>query len=186
MIHSSILRESTDIVAAVRDAVRVHNATPHPGTGMSPFFFLFGYEPVFPGWQSLSHSVNTETARLTRDQMRVRRALLEKLAGESRATESRDDIVVGEWVVYPLSAYEQSCTLHPASSSRAMCPEMSLPSKVVEVRKESLTVAVMGSPQRRRDVSRSVCRVLTVDVPPTLQRLAMDVIRYEIDRKSVV
>lgn len=182
---SAVLRETTDVAAALRDAVMVHNATPHVGTGMSPFFFLFGYEPVFPGWQPLSQVANTPTSRIERDQGRIRRALLDAYARDERKLEVRDDIVVGDWVVYPLGEYEKQRSSHPATTSRAMCPGMSLPSKVVEVRGESLSVAILGTPQLRRDVAKAVCKVLRVEVPPTLQKLALDVMRYEIPRVPI-
>jgi hypothetical protein len=117
---------------------------------------------------------------MTREQGRLRRALFEKLAKENRQAETRDDIKVGDWVVYPLGQYEKGFATHPASTSPAMCPTMSLPSKVLEVRSESLSVAVLGAPGKARDVSRSVCKVLKTDVPPTLQELAWEVMRYEV------
>jgi transposase InsO family protein len=177
-----LLRDSLDVAGALRDAVRVHNATPHPGTGMSPFYFLFGQEPVFPGWQAMSPSVNTAEARFSRDQERLRRALVDKMAHEKRQHMKRDNIVAGDWVVFPLGPYEKGMAPHPLSASKAMCPEMSLPAKVLEVKSESLMVSVLGSPLSRRDVSKSVCRVLACDVPPTLQRLALDVMQYEAPR----
>jgi hypothetical protein len=149
---------------------------------MSPFFFLFGQEPVFPGWQGMSHSVNTEEARLSREQARMRRVLLDKMAREQPRHEPRDSIVAGDWVVFPLGSHEKGLVTHPHSASQAMCPEMSLPSKVLEVKGESLVVAVLGAPLSRRSVSKSVCRVLVGDVPPTLQKLAIDVMQYEIPR----
>jgi hypothetical protein len=117
---------------------------------------------------------------MTRDQERLRRALFDKLAKEKRLTENSDSIKVGDWVVHPLGKYEKGFATHPASTSHAMCPSMSLPSKVLEVKGESLSVAVLGSPDKARDVSRSVCRVLKTDVPPTLQELAWEVMRYEV------
>ena len=39
----------TDFSEALQNAVSSYNATPHPATGTSPHWALFGKEPVFPG-----------------------------------------------------------------------------------------------------------------------------------------
>ena len=176
------LRETNNIQAALRDAVKVHNAIPHQDTGVSPYFALFGCEPVFPGWQNLSHSVNTPEGKPLLFEKRLRAAALQKLVLDERRHESRVDIKVDDWVVFPLGAYEQGFATHPESSSRNMCPKMSLPAKVVEVNSGTVVVSVLGAPGSKRDVARAICRVLRHDVPPTLAKLAYDMIKWEAPR----
>jgi transposase InsO family protein len=165
---NAYLRDSNDIYSAVRDAVRVYNATPHSATGVSPHYFLFGVEAVFPGWQQF----NPKSPGVQRH--RIERNLREASSGEP--------ISVGDWVVYPYSDVESKVASHPIVTSEKYRPVMSLPSKVIEVRGNSLTVQILGCPRSKRDVSASVCRKITSDLPPTLQPLALNMIDFEAPR----
>lgn len=180
---SAAMRETNDIHVALRDAVKVHNAVPHLGTGESPYFLMFGFEPVFPGWQSLSHNVNTPVMRLKLADKRLRTMTIERMVKEERQLETVGDAFqLYSWVVFPLGPYEHGFATHPESTSRTMCPKMSLPSKVIKVNEKTLVVSVMGAPSSRRDVAKAICRILRYDVPPTLEKLGLDMMNWEAPR----
>eukprot|EP01071_Lankesteria_metandrocarpae_P011824 Lankesteria_metandrocarpae@DN5471_c1_g3_i5.p1 len=63
---AAAMRESNDMSYALREAVKIHNATPHFATRMSPFFFMFGQEMCFPGWQVFRQQVNLAQCKVMR------------------------------------------------------------------------------------------------------------------------
>ena len=156
------------------DAMMTHNATPCKATGVSPFYAVLGMEFIFPGWQRLAPSTHPLRACYIRNELRLQGMVAERLAKEQRQLENiASDVQHGSWVVYPLSAHERKFAKHPTVDTDKYGPNWSLPAKVVEASASSLKVATLGCPQRTRDVSRSACKRLKYDVPPTLVPIAL-------------
>lgn len=181
---AAMLLETNDFRQAVRMAIQVYNATPHSVTNVSPFYFLFGFEPVFPGWQRYGESGSPEEREADKAEKLVREEIKEWMRRSAKAV-PESEIAVGDWVVYPLSAFERKRITHPQSSSDAYKTSMSLPSKVRERCDNKLTVSVLGAPKSKRDVSVSVCRKIVSEIPSTLQRLAIENMEHEAPRIPV-
>ena len=180
---STALRETNNFEAAVRDAVLVHNATPNVTTGASPYFGMYGTEPIFPGWQNLAPANSVLRTKYVRSEQRLRQMILEKLIQENRElTESLNEFEVGKWVVYPLGEHERQYATHPVSSNLKYSPQWSLPAKITQLKNNALTVAVLGCPMRTRDVAKQACRLLKYDIPQSLVKLALETIDYEAPR----
>lgn len=171
-----------DADAGILDAVKAYNATPGP-TGMSPYFFLFGQEPTFPGWQQFGYSERLPTPDARCRDRHVRNALLDMVAHRIQEVPEGEKVKVGDWVVYPLGQRERALSPHPNVSNEAYRPLASVPCKVVAVHDNQVTVTPLGNPRARRDVSMSVCRRIVADVPATLIPVAMDVMEYESPRQ---
>lgn len=185
-IISVTLRVEPQLVSAVRESVSVYNATPSGATGMSPFYFLFGQEPVFQGWQSFAPDVDLERRSAERLDAVLRNEVRGRMTKHTQPVSEDNPLKVGDWVVFPLGAYERGAATHPASSADAYKAVMSLPSKVVERAGNRVTVSVIGAPRSRRDVSASACRKLMSDVPPSLQPLALEVLEVEGPRVPIM
>ena len=179
------LWETHNLRAALKDAVKIHNATPHIATGMSPHYMLFGCEMTFPGWQSFRQDGQPRRARYVRNELQFRRLLQERHKqdlGKYDKIPVDKIIVVGDWIVYELSSFESKQVLHPVSSSASFAPHMSLPCKVVAVKDKMLVVAMLGMPHVERDVPISLCRKLKGEIPASLQKIALEQINYEAPR----
>jgi transposase InsO family protein len=168
--------------SVLRDAVLVHNATPHVATGVSPYCSLFGCEPVFPGWQQLAHSDAFERGGLSRGEARFKALVRDGLVRARRAAVPREAVSVGDWVVYPLGLHELKSVAKGTALPPKYSPTWSLPAKVEEVGPSTLKVRVIGTPRRLRDVARASCRVLRVQVPWSLAGLALKEIKFESPR----
>ena len=182
-LHAA-MRETNNVKAALRDAVKVHNATPHPSTRMSPYFFMFGQEMCFPGWQVFRSTTAQARNRYLREEAQFQRAMRIEMARRANLFEDSpsEKFEVGDWLVFELSEEESRHAGHPVSGSGSFAPRMSLPSKVVSVKDKALVVQVLGAPGRYRDVPAALCRKLRHEVPPTLQRLAKGMIAFESPR----
>jgi len=144
----------------LRDAVAVHNATPHSSLGDSPFFTMFGFDATLPGWQRYRPDKDEVCRSATRREMRERMKLEEK-----------EEVAVGDVVVYILSEYERKHDRPPASTSDAYTPKWSLPRRVVEVSPRTIVCQPFGCPNQRRQVPKSQVKVLRGEVPQSLVRL---------------
>jgi hypothetical protein len=162
---------------AIDSAVWLHNATPHVAIGESPYYAMFGFEPVFPGWQQ--YQTVSDSAAIARQQQEMRQRALVKsrlLAQGFQAKEKQ--VKVGDWVVFILSDYEKKCiTLFSKSpNAEAHTTNWSLPAKVVEVKDKALVCHVMGRPYDVRQVSSSSVKVLSGMIPSTLVNLNLEMI----------
>ena len=182
---AAILRDTDDVRMAVRDAVKIHNATPHVALGMSPYYMMFGHEMCFPGWQAFRQTHDTKKVRYMRDEVWFRKHLKDRMQQELsnyEAPATGHGFVIGDWLVYELSSEEARHHSHPVSSSMSMSAHMSLPCKVLEIRDKMLLVAMLGMPQHRRDVPVALCRKLKTEIPVSLQKVALEQIQFEAPR----
>ena len=183
---AAVLRDTNNYKIAVREAVKIHNATPHIATGMSPYFMMFGHEMCFPGWQSFRRSeMSDRRVRHVKEESLFRRVLTEKLRTELanyEAPPTGHGFEVGDWLVFELSDEERRLHPHPVSASLSSTAHMSLPCKVLEKRDKLLLVAMLGMPQYRRDVPVALCRKLKYEIPETLHRIALEQIQFEAPR----
>ena len=155
----------------LRDAVAVHNATPHSSLGDSPFFTMFGFDATLPGWQRYRPDRDEVCRNVSRREIRHRAMIRAQLLGERVKLEEKENIIVGDIVVYILSDYEKKQHRPPASTSEAYTPKWSLPSRVVEVNSRTVVCQPFGCPNQRRQVPRSQVKVLRGEVPQSLVRL---------------
>eukprot|EP01071_Lankesteria_metandrocarpae_P011822 Lankesteria_metandrocarpae@DN5471_c1_g3_i3.p1 len=146
---------------------------------------MFGQEMCFPGWQVFRQQVNLAQCKVMRDEVQFKRLLSRKITEDlSRFDHEQCDkvFVEGDWLVYELSDAEAKKADHPVSASSSFLSVMSLPCKVVQVRDKMLVVQMLGMPSHRRDVPVAVCRKLKYDVPKSLQRVAVDMIKFEVPK----
>ena len=149
----------------------VHNATPHSALGDSPFFTMFGFDATLPGWQRYRPDRDEVCRSATRRELRHRAMIRAQLMEERMKLEEKEDIAVGDIVVYILSEYERKHDRPSASTSDAYTPRWSLPSRVVEVNPQTIVCQPFGCPNQRRQVPRSQVKVLRGEVPQSLVRL---------------
>lgn len=156
----------------------VHNSTPHPATGMSPYSFLFGVEPILPGWESLTFPVS-EATRNARIRQRREMALMKEAIGREFKLEEREPerIEVGDWLIFVHSDYERAL-LNPTLANEKerhlskYDPGWSLPAKVLKVEDKVLIVQEVGA-RNPRQVPRAQTVALKGPVPAELLRINM-------------
>ena len=152
---------------ALSDVTAVYNSTPHPATGQTPNYAMFGAELTMPGWQE--RRPNTEEAV-----DRGRRRLAEKQEWSVRCRYASDpqlklkamEVQPGDWVVYWLSDYERGRELRGRDTSYNA--KWSLPARVLKVRDKQCTVICWGGDKSQRDVPIAHVRILEGGVPATL------------------
>ena len=154
------------------NSVLVHNACPHSSTGISPFGFLFGFEPLLPGWQGLRNQNDEELRDVKKTELRQQRLLREQLMSQNPVVVKSVSMEVGDWVVYLLSNYEKMVT-ESKDSKMEYSPAWSLPAKVVEVKSEVVVVRPWGGKSGTRQVPLSQVQKLQGKVAPSLQPLTL-------------
>ena len=155
----------------LRDAVAVHNATLHSSLGDSPFFTMFAFDATLPGWQRYRPDRDEMCRSATRREIRHRAMIRAQLLGERMKLEEKEDVAVGNVVVYIFSEYERKYDRPPASTSDSYTPKWSLPSRVVEVNSRTIICQPFGCPNHHRQMPRSQIKVLRGEVPQSLVRL---------------
>lgn len=170
------------------DVSLVYNAVPAYATGVSPYFFLFGFEPVFPGWQAFRLEVDEDTRIIRRQEARFRQIAGIAIAAYERGQQPSTPPAVGSWIVYWLSKYEQQQardTLGPTAIPFAWGPSWSLPAKVIEVHDKIVVVQELGVTGRQRQVPISQIRQLPPHLPETLQQVNLQLIESTAPRRLV-
>jgi len=168
---------------ALQDAIAVHNASPHPATGESPYCFLFGMEPTLPGWQHYAWSHGDEVRRAKLRELRYMSLIRSRLNLEDqlKIKEHVVSVKCGDWVVFVLSEYEKKQTL--ANDDKLIAHKFSagwsLPAKVIKVKDKICSVQVLGRNQEPRQVPLSQVRKLEGPVPPTLIQINVNHIKRE-------
>ena len=158
----------TNFPEALQNAAGSYNATPHPATGNSPHWALYGREPVFPGWQALAYDVPEEIRTSNRSietQIKMTFASAQSHYKKIFPTEKVEE---GDWIVFLRSTYE-SKTAADTENVGSYAPPWSLPAKVIRVGKNQITVKECGS-GRERQVPTSQARLLKGEIPPSLQK----------------
>ena len=181
----------------LREIVLTYNATPHSLTGQSPYFLQFGCEPVLPGFLDyMNHTKQNEktnNSQRNRTMLHVRNMLqwseMRRVSHDGKEVVS--DISLGDWVRFPLTEWmRQKERKQNVSSNRNLLKEQavwSLPAKVVGIDDNVLSVIELGVGDNRkavRQVSKSIARRLSTDVPGTLIPLVIQDIIMECSRKG--
>jgi hypothetical protein len=152
----------------LQSAISVHNATPHLSTGHSPYFMLFGCEPVLPGWQALQrHQDSTAVRSLARADALNRELCRLKVQAEVQLVKPDEKLKPGDWVVYWISKYEKESE---DGSVNKYSSFWSLPAQVRKVVGKVCHVEVWGE-RRERQVPITQVRVLQGSVPPSLREM---------------
>lgn len=175
---------ATSLEETVFAAQLVHNATPHPSVGMSPYAALYGFEPILPGWQELRRDTEASAAniRLCRAQ---RQALAELLGQPTRALSS-DPVKPGDWVVYYLPGVPKAPTGPTAPTDRAVySSEWSLPCVVVQIANQQATLQRWGDPSSQKKVPLVRLRRLLTEVPASLEPLLVSQIQLSLPTAQV-
>ena len=158
-----------DFPLALRNAAAAYNATPHPATGNSPHYALFGREPVFPGWQSLAYDVPDEFRR--KNQHLEKQIKMTYAAARSHyknlRKEASENFNEGEWIVFLRSAYENKIAA-ASEDVGSYEPPWSLPAKIIKIGKGQLTVQECGT-GRERQIPTAQVRKLDGNIPHSLQ-----------------
>jgi hypothetical protein len=174
---------------ALKDAVSVHNACPHSATGESPFGFLFGQEPVFPGWQAFSWKVGDDARRSKLQEIRCRSMIRAKIGEEYQARQwnEGDKVKVGDWILFPRGEYERKTRASDTAEGLVKYkPWWSLPAKVVRLKKAVCHVSELGNSTELHPVPLVQVLHLEGPVPPTLAKLNVDHIKREALEKCAV
>lgn len=176
-IASAIEQGSINYEEMLQDAIAIHNSVPHSSTGQSPYFLLFGFEPVFPGLQAfrsnerltslkngkskegnLSEGADRSISRISQKGHPSRR--LDRLLKARKQARSPEDDEV-------------------PTASKYNAPR-SLPAKVLKISDNKLTCQPWDQRALERGVFISATRVLKGDVPYSLQQINTDLLeRYD-------
>ena len=159
----------TDFSVALQNAAASYNATPHPATGTSPHWALFGKEPVFPGWQSLAYDIPDEVRQSNQSLEKQIKMTFAAAQSHYKNLKTSENFAEGDWIVFLRSTYESKVAA-AAENVGSYAPPWSLPAKICRVGKNQLTVRECGT-GRERQVPISQVRQLQGDIPPSLQRI---------------
>lgn len=168
---------------ALQDAVTVHNASPHPATGESPYCFLFGIEPTLPGWQPYAWNHPDQLRKAKLRELRYCAIIRNRLDLDDQL-KMKDHVVSlkpGDWVVFTLSEYERKTTKANDREPKVhkFLAGWSLPAKVVKVKDKVCYVQELGKTQEPRQVPLSQTRKLEGPIPPTLVQININHIKRE-------
>lgn len=173
----------SDFDEALENAVAVHNSCPHVAHGVSPFSFLFGFEPTLPGWQKYRDQHDGELRKQRQLEIRQQHLLRSQLMDETNKLCSVVNLEVGDWIVFYLSSFEKTAAHRTSSeSSLKYSPSWSLPAKVMKVQQEVVHACEWGSPHVVRQVPKSQVRKLEGAVPASLQGVALRMLELEAPR----
>lgn len=131
-IAAAFAVSTTSFTEALRDATTIHNCTPHSGTGISPYFALYGQEAPLPGLQSWHSPIEEYRVRSTEHRLRMQyRVFLEKEGPKMH--HCRDDVKLGDWVCDPINPSDIGTV--GTGLPNKYTPSWSLPAKIMEIRK---------------------------------------------------
>ena len=168
---------------ALADAITVHNSTPHPATGESPFCCMFGMEPAFPGWQTYMWKEGDNVRRSKLKEIRFRGLIRAKITEELQLKDTENiKVAVGDWIVYLRSEYERNKAKEDSESGTAAnkySAIWSLPAKVTKVNNKVVHVTELGRSVEPRQVPLTQIKILQGPVPPTLAKLNIAHIQKE-------
>lgn len=169
-----------------RDIALLHNACPISLTGVSPYYYMFGFEPTFPGWSAFRESTDSATRLLKLNEARFRRlvgiALEEQYCNDSNNFHKPN---IGSWVVYPLTPLERkgphmdnldNITEYDKRGPFKWSPTWSLPAKVIQIQDNVAFVRDLGIDRKLRQMPFSKLRVLPTRLPSALQDLNLRLI----------
>ena len=169
---------------ALRDSVLAYNCTPHSGTGVSPFFALFGMEIALPGWQRYSEKVPMKIRQARTRDLRMRLLMKSVLLADERVRlqPEADGLSVGDWVVFFKSDYERQKTTSELGLVK-YTTEWSAPVKVVDLKGDSVVVSLADEKDApTRQVPRRLIRKVICDVSESLTPLNTKVLEMELAR----
>eukprot|EP01053_Blabericola_migrator_P006564 Blabericola_migrator_1__6563@NODE_3306_length_1877_cov_6_516022_g2067_i0_p1_GENE_NODE_3306_length_1877_cov_6_516022_g2067_i0NODE_3306_length_1877_cov_6_516022_g2067_i0_p1_ORF_typecomplete_len164_score13_82_NODE_3306_length_1877_cov_6_516022_g2067_i011391630 len=142
---------------AVLAAHLIHNATPHPGVGMSPYCALYRFEPALPGWQELRTDTDV-TVEANRKRQAKRVCVIEILQDEQRALMIRP-AEQGDWAVFSLGQTQKlAVTKAEGGLTNAT---WTLPHKVIQVKDNMVVLAPIGDPKSVRVPVAHVRKLVT-------------------------
>eukprot|EP01071_Lankesteria_metandrocarpae_P011347 Lankesteria_metandrocarpae@DN5435_c0_g2_i1.p1 len=96
---------------ALQDAVAVHNSCPHLAINASPFFAMFGFEPILPGWQRFRNQDDGVMKNRRLQNWRQARMLRASVELDGTRLKHPIDISIGDWVVFHRTQQEQSAIM---------------------------------------------------------------------------
>lgn len=169
-----------DLPALTKIATMVHNATPHPAIGTTPFEAVFGHEMVLPHLQPYTTAI-TEAARREQQLDFAWRKLfsfqLKSLTEQQAKSVSPQPLIkVDDIVSFPLSPAEKDEFRHLSGCSK-WNPKYSFPYRVVKVNKGQAELNPLWTMSRPRVAPLSSLHRLLPETPRELKDLVPKVLR---------
>lgn len=166
------LSSDCDLADALESAVNVYNATPHPSTGHSPYYALFGFEPALPGWHVLRTDEGKERP-FVQHATRIRNMLVKELQDENRKVATpTSPLKAGDWVVRRLTPAEQAPKGNdPVNTQSLYSLRYGAPCKVIAIKDKVAVIAHLGDPAHQRQVPISTLLLLAPEIPSSLTKL---------------
>ena len=183
LLHHALKCQPADWVlshfeTAVTYAAIVHNSSPHPSLGTTPFEALFGKDMVLPGLQSLTPDcpdVDRKTAQRDRFIRQLFAHQLLRLDAAERPANSDGRFKVGDIVCYPLSPLEQEDLRHLTGCPK-WNPRSSFPCRIVFIRGRQATLQPLWTGRDPRVAPLAQLRKLLPTAPRELKDLIPGVI----------
>ena len=112
---------------ALKDAVAVHNATPHSALGESPFKSMMGFEPTLPGWQKYRRGGDPQAIKASRSELRHRAMMRVQMMQEDVQVQQKPAVEVGDIIVYQMAEYEKGKKSPPREHFRGIYTQVVTP-----------------------------------------------------------
>ena len=158
-------------------AVAIHNATPHIGTGASPYELLYGQPLVLPHLQHFRHSPDPKATQLRREEARARDLVQQSLKTQRVTYLNGEKVEPGDFVIFLMSDYEKKLK---GDSPDILDSNWSLPHRVIKVEDTVAFVVPIGSGPRAvpRQIPKRILQKLTCNYPEDLHEITMVQLTY--------
>ena len=155
-------------VDAVAEATASYNFTYQLGAGDTPYFTLFGLDPIYPGMQEYAKSCDEDTRRGLLQEMRHQ--LVNTFVEPNKELVNKDDLQVNDVVIYWITDDEirKSVSTSAVVMSNSLKAHWSLPCRIVSIHDKLIIIKDILTHQRQRKVSISKVKKLTR--PSTIQQ----------------
>ena len=159
----------------LRLATMIHNASPHPSIGTSPFEYLHGCDMVLPFMQEISLQISEPSRRinvLESSMMKMLTFQLHALLNAKLASRNGqiNEIKLNDVVTFPLTPSEADRFRH-LSGIKAWNPTHSFPWRVIHIKDKQVTVKSLWTNSLNRSVPLAQLRKLLPDGPRELKDL---------------
>ena len=167
-----------DLELMLRLATTIHNATPHPSVGTSPYEYIHGFDMILPQTQRTSKLHTPEVARRITV---IENAMLKIFAhqlyimSKSHSSTTDENFKVGDIVSFPLTPAEQDRFRH-LSGMKSWNPTHSYPYRIIVIHDKQATVKPLWTTSKDRSVPISQLHKLPSDCPRELKDLVPKVL----------